>query len=154
MPVAAIVGALCGAGWFFSVKSAFDLPCNGTGLSCTFFVLLCVAPALLIYWVVVAWGLLRLARYSPAWPTVLAGTSIAIALAWTLVFVMSLLSLSRWFNFVFIPFFGAVGYALAAKAAGNHRGRRAGTEHLGQDDTPVAWFCAWQCVLRIVMLQP
>ncbi|RDI31166.1 hypothetical protein DFR72_104503 [Lentzea flaviverrucosa] len=129
MLVAAMVGALCGAGWFSSVQSAFDLPCDGTGLSCTFFVLLCVAPALLVLWVVAAWGLLRLARYSPAWPTVLAGTSFAIVLAFALGSAMPLLSPPRWFVFVLVPFSAAVGYALAAKVAGNHR---------GQGETPVA----------------
>lgn len=118
--IAAVVGALCGAGWFFSSKAAFDLPCDSGPLTCTFSVLLYMLPALLGLWLVVAWGLLRLARYSPAWPTVLVGTSIAMVLAFAIGLLMPLLPMSqRWVVFVFVPFAGAVGYALAAALTGS-----------------------------------
>jgi hypothetical protein len=133
---AAVVGALCGAGWFYSIIAVSKLPCDSAPLVCSFTVYVYWAPPLVALWGAVAWGLLRLARYSPAWPTVLAGTSIAIALAFVLGLVMVRL-LPPWTVHVLIPFSGAAGYALAARATASYRGR-VRAEHREQDGTPSA----------------
>lgn len=134
--VAAVVGALCGAGWYYSIIGVSKLPCDSAPLVCTFTIYLYWTPVLVALWGAVAWGLLRLARYSPVWPTVIAGTSIAIALAFVLGLVMVYL-LPFWTLHVVVPFSGAAGLALAAKATASYRGR-VPAERYEQDGTPPA----------------
>ncbi|MEV6712919.1 hypothetical protein AB0M48_12885 [Lentzea sp. NPDC051208] len=128
---AAVVGAVCGAGWNFSFPLASDLPCDGAPMACTAYVLLLAVPALVVFWAVVAWGLLRLARFRPAWPTVFAGTMCAVVMAYVLALVTAYLE-SRAFLAV-VPVSGAIGYALASAATAGYRGRRDRAEHSGQD---------------------
>lgn len=77
---------------------------------------------LVVLWGAAAWGALWLARVRPAWPVALAGTAIMTALAFAL--VLALPALLRWWALpVVVPFAGAVGYGLVAKATAGYRGR-------------------------------
>jgi hypothetical protein len=133
---AALVGALCGAGWFASLEPSGKLLCRDSAtLLCGVGLILFVVPALIIVWAVVGWGLLRLARFSPAWPTAGAGTAGAAVLVLVSSFSLRFLQVQ-------LPEDGAIflvaiaaagGYALAAEVNARYGGRRDRTEHRGQD---------------------
>ena len=132
---AASVGALCGAGWFASLEPSSEFVCrtdgSDSGLACLFPLFLVVTPVLVIVWAVVGWGLLRLVRFSPAWPTAGAGTAGAAVLLAVIVFVPVQLPAESAIFVVAIA--AAVGYALAAEVTARYGGRRDRTEHRGQD---------------------
>lgn len=132
---AALVGAVCGAGWFASLEPSSDLVCQfdgaDSGLACFFPLFLVVMPVLVIVWAVVGWGLLRLVRFSPAWPTAGAGTAGAAVLLAVSVFVQVQLPLESAILVVSIA--TAVGYALAAEVTARYGVPRDRTEHRGQD---------------------
>jgi hypothetical protein len=133
--VAAVVGALCGAGWFASLEPSAEVLCRDSGLECAAGLILLVIPVLVIVWGLVGWGLLRLARFSPAWPTAVVGMAAAVVL-------LLISSFSLRFVRVQLPENGAIfivaiaaagGYALAAVVTARYGGRRDRTEHRGQD---------------------
>lgn len=132
---AALVGALCGAGWFASLQPSGDLLCRGSGLECLFWLIMAVIPALVLVWGLVGWALLRLARFSPAWPTAAVGMVGAVALlvisSFSLRFVQVQLPADSGIFVVAIA--AAGGYALAAAVTARYRGRRDRTEHRGED---------------------
>lgn len=132
---AALVGALCGAGWFGSIQPSGEFLCRDSGLECVLGLFLLVIPALVIVWGLVGWGLLRLARISPAWPTALVGTAGAVVLLFVSTFVLRFLQmqLPQDSGIFVIAFAAAGGYALAAVLTAGYRGRRDRTEHSGQD---------------------
>lgn len=118
-----------------SIEPVGDLPCRGSGLGCAFFAVLIVLPVLVVVWALVGWGLLRLARFSPAWPTAVAGMASAIALllvsSFSLRFVQ--VQLPEESGILVVALAAAGGYALAAKVTAGYGGRRDRTEHRGQD---------------------
>lgn len=133
--VAALVGALCGAGWFLSLEPSGQFLCRNAGAGCVVEQILLVVPALAVVWGLVGWGLLRLGRFSPAWPTAVAGMAGAVVL-------LLISSFSLRFVQVQLPENGGVfvvaiaaagGYVLAAKVTAGYGGRRDRTEHRGQD---------------------
>lgn len=136
---AALVGALCGAGWFWSLEPSSELVCHldgpDSGLACIFPLFLLVMPALVIVWAVVGWGLLRLVRYSPAWPTAGGGTAGAALLLLISVFILQFvrLQLPEDSGIFVAALAGAAGYALAAEVTARYGGRRDRAEHRGQD---------------------
>jgi hypothetical protein len=132
---AALVGALCGAGWFGSLEPSNEFLCRDSGLECVLGLFLLVIPALVIIWGAVGWGLLRLARISPAWPTALVGTAGAVVLLFVSTFALRFLQvrLPEDGGVFVVAFAAAGGYALAAVVTAGYRGRRDRTEHSGQD---------------------
>ncbi|MGW6935028.1 hypothetical protein ACWGE0_33545 [Lentzea sp. NPDC054927] len=132
---AALTGAVCGAGWFASIEPAGNLPCRESGLGCALFAVLILIPALVVVWGLVGWGLLRLGRFSPAWPTAVAGTAAAVALLLLSSFLLRFMQvqLPEESGIVVVALAGAGGYALAAKVTAGYGGRRDRTEHRGQD---------------------
>lgn len=135
MATAALTGAVCGAGWFASIEPAGNLPCRESGLGCALFALLILLPALVVVWGLVGWGLLRLGRFSPAWPTAVAGTAGAVVLLLVSSFSLRFLQvqLPEESGIVMVAIAGAGGYALAAVVTAGYGGRRDRTEHRGQD---------------------
>lgn len=135
MATAALTGAVCGAGWFASIEPAGNLPCRESGLGCALFALLILLPALVVVWGFVGWGLLRLGRFSPAWPTAVAGTAGAVVLLLVSSFSLRFLQvqLPEESGIVMVAIAGAGGYALAAVVTAGYGGRRDRTEHRGQD---------------------
>ncbi|SEQ23458.1 hypothetical protein SAMN05216188_102498 [Lentzea xinjiangensis] len=133
--LAALTGAVCGAGWFLSLEPAGDLPCTGSGLGCALLSLLVVVPALVVVWALVGWGLLRLARFARAGLTAVAGTAGAVALLFISTFALRFVrvQLPEDSGVVVLALAGAGGYALAAVLGAGYGGRRDGTEHRGQD---------------------
>ncbi|MFD4644559.1 hypothetical protein ACFWN2_45140 [Lentzea sp. NPDC058436] len=132
---AAVVGALCGAGWFLSIEPAGDLPCTESGLGCALFSLFVLLPALVVVWGVVGWGLLRLVKFSAAGRTAALGTAggvlLVILSSFALRFVQVQLPES---SGIFVLAAGtACGYALASVVTAGYGGRRDGAEHRGQD---------------------
>lgn len=83
----------------------------------------------------VAWALLRLARFTPAWPTALAGPAgtFVLAPAAGSGALMSRLEPSETHGVIVVTIAAAGGYALAAAVNGGYGGRRDGAEHRGQD---------------------
>lgn len=132
---AALVGALCGAGWFGSLEPSGEFLCRDSGLECVLGLFLLMIPALVIIWGLIGWGLLRLARISPAWPTALVGTAGAVVLLFVSTFVLRFLQvrLPEDGGVFVVAFAAAGGYALAAVVTAGYRGRRDRTEHSGQD---------------------
>ena len=132
---AALVGALCGAGWFASLQPSSEFLCRDSGWTCVISLVLLVVPALVVVWGVVGWGLLRMARYSPAWPTALAGTAGAVLLLMISTFALRFVrvQLPEDAGIFLVTIAAAGGYALAAVVTGGYRGRRDRTEHSGQD---------------------
>lgn len=134
---AAVIGALCGAGWVSSIKPVNDAVCGGDGLDCLGTLLL-VMPVLIVVFMAIGAGLLVLARLRPAWPTAVGGPVGAV-----LVMVLAglLNDLLRVNVLTMLPFgapgsFAAVtaaGYALAAAVSAGYGGMRDGTEHRRQD---------------------
>lgn len=133
--IAAVAGALCGAGWFVSLEPSAQLACRNSDLECLIPLIFLIVPGLVVFWALVAWGLLRLARFSPAWPAAAAG-----AVASVVVLLVSVFSL-RFVQIELPPESGvfvvalaaAGGYALAAVVTAGYGGRRDRTEHSGQD---------------------
>ncbi|SDN21489.1 hypothetical protein SAMN04488074_14015 [Lentzea albidocapillata subsp. violacea] len=120
---AALVGALCSLGWILSVLPAGGLYTGNSGIGAAFFTLLIAAPALVVVWTLVGWGLLKLARFSPAWPTAFVGATSVVLL----MFVIGLVLIGmragwpdRGGHFV-LALAGAVGYALPAMATADRR---------------------------------
>lgn len=132
---AAVVGALCGAGWFASLEPSGEFLCRDSGLECVVGLILLVVPALVIVWGVVGWGLLRLARLSPAWLTAVAGTAGAVVLLLISSFGLRFLQLRlpEDGGIFVVALAAAGGYALASVATARYGVRRDGTEHRGQD---------------------
>jgi hypothetical protein len=132
---AALTGALCGAGWFLSIEPAANLPCQGSGLGCALFALVILLPALVIVWGLVGWGLLRLGRFSPAWPTAVVGTAGAVVLLFISSFSLRFVrvQLPEDSGIFVVAIATAGGYALAAVVTAGYGGRRDRTEHRGQD---------------------
>jgi hypothetical protein len=132
---AALVGALCGAGWFWSLEPYGEFLCRDSGVECQIRMILLGVPALAIVWGFVGWGLLRVARFSPAWPTAVVGPAGAVVFllinAFTLKFLRAQLPADA--GIVVIAIAAAGGYALAAKVTAGYGGRRDRTEHSGQD---------------------
>ncbi|MFI6101761.1 hypothetical protein ACIA8G_39955 [Lentzea sp. NPDC051213] len=132
---AALVGALCGAGWFASLEPSAGLLCRDTGLECVVGLILLLVPVLVIVWGVVGWGLLRLARFSPAWPTAVVGTAGAVVLLLISSFGprFAQLQLPQDGGIFVVAIAAAGGYALAAVVTGGYGVPRDRTEHSGQD---------------------
>jgi hypothetical protein len=132
---AAVVGALCGAGWFASLQPSGELLCRGMNLACVFPMFLLLMPALVIVWTLVGWGLLRLARFSPAWQTAGAGAVGAMVLLVVFSFALRFVQvrLPEDSGILVVAFATAGGYALAAEVTARYGGRRDRTEHRGQD---------------------
>lgn len=131
---AALIGALCGTGWFASVQPAADFVCDGRGLGCIGIVLLMI-PALIVVWMVVGWGLLKLARFSPAWPVAAAGMAGAVLLMILSGSVIKAihLTLPEEGGIFLIAITAAASYALAAVVAAGYGKRRDRAEHRGQN---------------------
>ena len=128
--IAAVAGALCGAGWFVSLEPSAQLACRNSDLECLVPLIFLIVPGLVIAWGLVAWGLLRLARFSPAWPTAAAGAVASVVLllvsAFSLRFVQVQLPSD---SGIFVAAFAAAGgYALAAVVTAGRGGRRDPTE--------------------------
>ncbi|KJK42486.1 hypothetical protein UK23_37035 [Lentzea aerocolonigenes] len=132
---AAMVGALCGAGWFWSLEPSSQFLCRDSGWTCVISLVLLIVPALVVVWGLVGWGLLRLVRYSPAWPTAVAGTAAAVVLLMIGIFALRFVrvELPEDAGTFLVASAAAGGYALAAVVTGGYRGRRDRTEHSGQD---------------------
>ena len=83
----------------------------------------------------VGWGLLRLARFSPAWPTAAAGTAGAVVLLLISIFALRFVrvALPEDAGVFLVASAAAAGYALAAEVTARYGGRRDRTEHSGQD---------------------
>ena len=133
---AAAVGAVCAAAWSMSFVPIGQSLCQGTSaIGCAGLIFLWVAPVSAVVWAVVAWALLRLARFTPAWPTALAGPAgtFVLALAAGLGALMLRLEPSETHGVIVVTIAAAGGYALAAAVNGGYGGRRDGAEHRGQD---------------------
>ncbi|HEX7305009.1 hypothetical protein [Lentzea sp.] len=130
---AALVGAVCGTGWLLSLDPLGNLPCDGSGIGCALLSLLVLVPALVVVWVLVGWGLLRVARLPAAGPTAAAGTACAVVLALLGGVLLRFLgiALPDETALVVVAVAGAGGYALAAAVAAGYGGRRDRTEHRG-----------------------
>lgn len=128
---AALVGALCGAGCFASLEPSAQLLCRGSEVACVLPLVFLLIPVLVIFWVVVGWLLLRLARFSPAWATAGVGTVGAAVLLAITVFMQIRLPAESAIFVVAIE--AAVGYALAAEVTARYGVPRDRTEHRGQD---------------------
>ncbi|MET9633592.1 hypothetical protein ABZX92_39650 [Lentzea sp. NPDC006480] len=78
---ALLVGALCGAGCYWSPEPIGEFLCGDRGENCFVAMIVLGLPALVMVWGVVAWGLLRLVRFSRAGATAALGTVGAMPLA-------------------------------------------------------------------------
>lgn len=132
---AALVGALCGAGWFGSLEPSTEFLCRDSGLECLLGLIMLVIPALVAVWTLVGWGLLRVARLVPAWLTAIAGTAGAVVLLVVSSFGLRFMQvrLPQDSGIFVVTIAAAGGYALAAVLTARYGGRRDGTEHSGQD---------------------
>lgn len=132
---AALVGMLCGSGWYLSLEQSAESLCRNSGLGCVVELILLVMPALVIIWGVVGWGLLRLARFAPAWPTAVAGTAGAVVLLLISTFGLRFLrvQLPEDGGIFVVALAATGGYALAAVVTAGYGVARDRTEHRGQD---------------------
>ncbi|SDO84826.1 hypothetical protein [Lentzea jiangxiensis] len=82
-----------------------------------------------------AWTLLRLARWRPFWPTAVLGPvgSFVLCLAGGLTLGGTLVQPPEAVGVLIVTIPAAAGYALAAAVTAGYRGRRDGAEHRGQD---------------------
>lgn len=128
--IAAVAGALCGAGWFVSLEPSAQLACRDSDLECLIPLIFLIVPGLVVVWALVAWGLLRLARFSPAWPTAAAGAVASVVLLLVSVFGLRFVQvqLPADSGVFVVALAAAAGYALAAVVTVRHR---AGAEHGG-----------------------
>ncbi|MET9232568.1 hypothetical protein [Lentzea sp. NPDC003310] len=136
--VAAVVGALCAAAWSLSFVPIGEALCYdgpASPIGCLGLTFLWVAPISAVVWALVAWGLLRLARFTPAWPTAAVGVlgSFVLALAAGLTAIGMKLRPSADDLVLAVTISAGAGYALAAALTAGYRGRRDGAEHRGQD---------------------
>jgi purine-cytosine permease-like protein len=133
--IAAVAGALCGAGWFASLEPSAQLACRDSDLECLVPLLFLIVPGLVVVWALVGWGLLRVARFSPAWPTAAAGAVASVVLLLICVFSLRFVQVQLPSDSgIFVTAFAAAGgYALAAAVTAGYGGRRDRTEHSGQD---------------------
>lgn len=123
--IAGIIGALCGAGLAASLKPANDAVCGGHSLACLGTFLL-VMPVMVIVMAFVGWGLLAMARFTPAWPTAIGGPVGAVAL------LIATGALGDWTGVNLLPFgaaascavITATGYALAGALTAGYGGTR------------------------------
>jgi hypothetical protein len=133
---AALVGALCAAAWSTSFFPIGQYLYEGrSAIGSTGFIFLIVAPVSAVVWAFVAWALLRLARFGPAWPTAVLGPvgTFVLAVAAGLGILMLRLRPSENDGIVVVTIAAAGGYALAAAVTARYGGRRDRTEHSGQD---------------------
>ncbi|MEU0884977.1 hypothetical protein ABZ345_40830 [Lentzea sp. NPDC005914] len=132
---AALVGAVCGAGWFWSLEPSSAYLCRDSGWTCVISLVLLIVPALVVVWGLVGWGLLRLARFSPAWPTAVSGTAGAVLLLFISTFALRFVQvqLPEDAGTFLVASAAAGGYALAATLTAGYGGRRDRAEHSGQD---------------------
>ena len=134
---AAVIGALCGAGWVSSIEPVNKAVCGGNGLQCLGTLLL-VIPAMLVVFMLLGGGLLVLARHRPAWPTAIGGpTGVVLILVVTgflgdllRVKLLDLLPFGSMGSFAVVT---GAGYALAAVVSAGYGGMRDRAEHGGQD---------------------
>ncbi|GAB2873438.1 hypothetical protein [Lentzea nigeriaca] len=133
--IAAVAGALCGAGWFVSLEPSAQLACRDSDLGCLVPLIFLIVPALVVVWALVGWGLLRVARFSPAWPTAAAGAVASMVLLLICVFSLKFVRVQLPSESgIFVTALAAAGgYALAAVLTARYGVRRDGTEHRGQD---------------------
>lgn len=134
---AALIGMLCWAGWFASIQPATDAVCGGRSLECLGIFLL-MLPVLAVASTVVGWGLLKLARFDPAWPTAIGGMVGGVGFLLVSGVVGGWLGVTVPQGAANVTFaaYGAAGYALAAATTARYRGSRDRTqhpEHRGQD---------------------
>lgn len=133
---AAVVGAVCAAAWWMSFIPIGQSLCQGTSaIGCAGLIFLWVAPISAVVWAVVAWALLRLARWRPVWPTAVLGPmgSFVLALAGGLTIVGMRAQPPEIVGVLVVTISAGVGYALAAAVTAGYGGRRDGAEHRGQD---------------------
>lgn len=133
---AAAIGALCAAGWLASIQQAEHVPCPGdSGPGVSFCSVLVVMPAMALGWMIAAYGLLKLTKFRPAWPTAFAGPAgtVTLLVICGLVVVGMRRGLSDEVAMIGVIACAACGYALAAAVSADYRGRRDRTEHRGQD---------------------
>ena len=126
---AALVGALCGVAWAMSLLPiGFSLCQSSTGIGCAAFTLVIAAPALAVGWGLVAWALLRLARFAPAWPTAVLGPVGAFVLALAALSVAPVLGLepSAIGILLVVALAAAASYASAAVLTAGRLGRSRG----------------------------
>jgi hypothetical protein len=134
--LAAVVGALCAAAWSTSFVPLGHSLCPGTSaIGCVSFIFLWATPASAVVWALLAWALLRLARFTPAWPIALVGPvgTFVLALAGGLGSLMLRHHISENHSVMVVTISAAGGYALAAAVTAGYGGRRDGAEHRGQD---------------------
>ena len=133
---AAVVGALCAAAWWMSFIPIGQSLCQGTSaIGCVGLIFLWVAPISAVLWAVVAWALLRLARWRPVWPTAVLGPmgSLVLALAGGLTIVGMRAQPPEIVGVLVVTISAGVAYALASAVTAGYGGRRDGAEHRGQD---------------------
>lgn len=133
---AAVVGAVCAAAWWMSFVPIGRSLCQGTSaIGCVSLIFLWVAPISAVVWAVVAWALLRLARWRPVWPTAVLGPlgSFLLALAGGLTIVGMRAQPPEIVGVLVVTISAGVAYALAAAVTAGYRGRRDRAEHSGQD---------------------
>lgn len=122
--------------WLLSINPAAELlSFADTGIGASGFVPLVVAPSTGAGWMFVAWGLLGLARITPAWPTALVGpvATLVLMVSAGLGVLMLRLRPTADDGMLVVTIAAAVGYALAAAVTARYRGRRDRTEHRGED---------------------
>ncbi|WP_439663024.1 hypothetical protein ACSHWB_17205 [Lentzea sp. HUAS TT2] len=133
---AAVVGAVCAAAWWLSFIPIGQSLCRGTSaIGCVGLIFLWVAPISAVAWAVVAWALLRLARWRPVWPTAVLGPigSFVLALAGALTIVGMRAQPPEIVGVLVVTIAAGTGYALAAVVTAGYGGRRDRAEHHGQD---------------------
>lgn len=135
---AAVVGSLCAAAWWMSFIPIGQFLCQGTSsaIGCVGLIFLWTAPISAVVWAVVAWALLRLARWRrPVWPTAVLGPlgSFVLALAGGLTIVGMRAQPPEIVGVLVVTISAGAGYALAAVVTAGYGGRRDGAEHRGQD---------------------
>ncbi|WP_439663026.1 hypothetical protein ACSHWB_17215 [Lentzea sp. HUAS TT2] len=139
MLVAAMVGALCGAGVFVALVPVRQIACvspTTTGLFCLSAMYL-MTPFLMGVGVVAGWGLLRLTGAVAGWLTSMVGMVFALPLlyAGTVLLGHAKIAVSTGGLLGLVTSSAAVGFALASLLPDAHGGRRDGAEHPGKDGT-------------------
>ncbi|MGW6447676.1 hypothetical protein [Lentzea sp. NPDC055074] len=136
---AAVVGAVCAGAWWLSFVPIGRALCGvlvgNDGLGCAGLIYLWVAPISAVVWAVVAWALLRLARWRPVWPTAVLGPvgTFVLALAGGLTIIGMRAEPPEVVGVLVVTISAGAGYALAHVVTAGYGGRRDGAEHRGQD---------------------